>query len=945
MVWPPTPPLGAQAASAPPKTAAPATSAAAVPKEVDGGWPRGYATASGGAVTVFQPQIASWDGQRKMVMYAAVSYSAKGAAKPALGTVRIEADSTVAVADRLVNFTDVKLTESNFPALTNDQVREVVATINTSVPQGALVIGLDRVLARLDKSQIVPKNVAGVKADPPTIFYSTSRAILVNLDDDVVWSPIKDNDLKFAVNTNWDLFDYQPTRTFYLRHNASWLEATDIKGPWKPAGKLPDAFGKLPADDNWKDVKAALPGRPLTSSEMPKVFVSTTPAEMILLQGPPNYLAVTGTKLVWVSNTESDVFRMGAKGPVYFLISGRWFTAADFNGPWTFATQNLPDDFKKIPVSHQRSRVLASVPGTDQAAEAVLLAQIPQTARIDKKLVKAPDVQYEGEPKFQPIEQTSVARATNTDKDIIKVGDLYYMCFDGVWFMGRSPNGPWSVTGSVPGQIYEIPVSSPAYNVTNVTVVEDNSDAVVFATAAAYTGLMVAWGCAVWGTGYYYPPYVGYGGFYPIYHPYYPTYGYHASYNPWTGTYSRGVAAYGPYGGAGVGARYNPRTGTYARGAAAYGPYGSRGVAGAYNPRTGASAATRQGSNVYGSYGQTGVQRGNDWASTSRVTNRATGTTTRATQGSGGGEAITRNGPQGSGGVARTGSGDVYAGHDGNVYKKNDVGGWDKYEGGGNWGAAQPKTERATEAREQASTRSSSGDSSTIGQLNRDSAARAEGAAHARPAALGRSGSSSSYRPSSGGSRAAAAGGGVAARDPNRSGRTMVCAKPTTTTIVMAALAFLAGARLASAQAARPSAADDTRDANLRAYVELLRSDLRTQKVAIITEVMQFTEEEDARFWPIYREYDMQLAKINDDRIAAIKEYAGAYEKMTNEIADRLARTALDLEARRQALKAQFYDRFKTAVSAKTAARFLQVDNQILLILDLQIASSLPIIQ
>ena len=94
-----------------------------------------------------------------------------------------------------------------------------------------------------------------------------------------------------------------------------------------------------------------------------------------------------------------------------------------------------------------------------------------------------------------------MSRAVNTDKDIIKVGDLYYMCFQGVWFMGRSPNGPWEVTGSVPKQIYEIPVSSPSYNVTYVTVVEDNSDAVVFATAAAYTGLMVAWGCAVWGTG------------------------------------------------------------------------------------------------------------------------------------------------------------------------------------------------------------------------------------------------------------------------------------------------------------------------------------------------------------------------------------------------------------------------------------------------------------
>ncbi len=75
---------------------------------------------------------------------------------------------------------------------------------------------------------------------------------------------------------------------------------------------------------------------------------------------------------------------------------------------------------------------------------------------------------------------------------------------------------------------------------------------------------------------------------------------------------------YGPYGGAGVGARYNPRTGTYARGAAAYGPYGARGVAQAYNPRTGTYAATRQGSNVYGSWGSTAVQRGDDWARTSR---------------------------------------------------------------------------------------------------------------------------------------------------------------------------------------------------------------------------------------------------------------------------------------------------------------------------------------
>src|SRR5262245_24596792 len=690
-------PLVHAQAPAPPPAPAPATAQAPAQaaQPDDGGWPRDFATSKGGALRIFQPQVASWDGQKRIVMYAAVSHTAVGAQKPDLGTIKLEADTSVAVDQRLVNFTDLKMTESNFPGVKPEVQKEIVSDIQDQIqkaaPQGELVLGLDRVLARLDKSQLIPKNVDGVKADPPTIFYSARPAVLVNLDGDPIWSPIKDNDLKFAVNTNWDLFQLVPTNTYYLRYNNSWLTTTDIKGAWMPVSKLPDAFKNLPPDDNWKDVKEALPGKSLKASEVPQVFVSTTPAEMILVQGEPKYVPVTGTRLQWVSNTESDVFRMGTTGPIYFLISGRWFSAPNFTGPWTFATLNLPDDFKKIPVSHERSRVLASVPGTDQAAEAVLLAQIPQTARVSKKEIKAPDVEYDGEPKFEPIEKTTVSRATNTDKDIIKVGDLYYMCFQGVWFMGRSPEGPWEVTGSVPGQIYEIPISSPAHNVTYVTVEDDSNDAVVFATAAAYTGMMVAWGCAVWGSGWYYPPYVAYGGFYPMYRGYYPTYGYHASYNPWTGAYGRGVSAYGPYGGAGVGARYNPRTGTYARGAAAYGPYGSRAAASAYNPRTGAVGATRQGSNVYGSWGSTAVQRGDQWASTQRVTNRATGTTTRTTQTSGGGAAATRSGPLGTSGAVRTQSGDIYAGRDGNVYKR-DGGGWQQYNNGsGNW-------QRSTEA-------------------------------------------------------------------------------------------------------------------------------------------------------------------------------------------------------------------------------------------------------
>ena len=182
------------------------------------------------------------------------------------------------------------------------------------------------------------------------------------------------------------------------------------------------------------------------------------------------------------------------------------------------------------------------------------------------------------------------------------------------------------------------------------------------------------------------------------------------------------------------------------------------------------------------------------------------------------------------------------------------------------------------------------------------------------------------------------------------------------TASVALALAIVAAAQAVAAQANKPApssraaksegsrqgakpAAADARDVNLRAYVELLRSDVRSQKVAILTEMMNFTEQEDATFWPIYREYDVELSTINDDRVMLIQEYAKNYEQMTDAVADRLALGVLDLEARRSGLKQKYYDRLKAALSPKTAARFLQVENQLLMIIDLQISAALPVVK
>ena len=140
------------------------------------------------------------------------------------------------------------------------------------------------------------------------------------------------------------------------------------------------------------------------------------------------------------------------------------------------------------------------------------------------------------------------------------------------------------------------------------------------------------------------------------------------------------------------------------------------------------------------------------------------------------------------------------------------------------------------------------------------------------------------------------------------------------------ALSILGGARGVAAQTAKPAAnrprrqphpPADARDVNLRAYVELLRADVRGQKVAILAEMMDFTEKEDAKFWPIYREYDVELSKINDDRVTLIQEYTKNYEKMTDAVADRIASGALGLEGRRHALKLQYHRSPQVGVVAK----------------------------
>lgn len=131
---------------------------------------------------------------------------------------------------------------------------------------------------------------------------------------------------------------------------------------------------------------------------------------------------------------------------------------------------------------------------------------------------------------------------------------------------------------------------------------------------------------------------------------------------------------------------------------------------------------------------------------------------------------------------------------------------------------------------------------------------------------------------------------------------------------------------------------------NLDAYIDLLRKDVRNQKAEIMGAVMVLSAEDAAKFWPIYSEYDAELTKLNKQRVENIKEYARLYNQMTDEKADDLVQKSLAFQKQRAELLARTYDRVKQTLGAITAARFAQIENQLLLIIDLRIASSLPVI-
>jgi hypothetical protein len=137
----------------------------------------------------------------------------------------------------------------------------------------------------------------------------------------------------------------------------------------------------------------------------------------------------------------------------------------------------------------------------------------------------------------------------------------------------------------------------------------------------------------------------------------------------------------------------------------------------------------------------------------------------------------------------------------------------------------------------------------------------------------------------------------------------------------------------------------ESKELNNQAYVRLLRADLKAAREQIIKETMQLNDQQSAIFWPIYRDYSAEQTKLGDEKLAIVQDYAQNFLNMSNEKADQLAQRVMALDDQKLALKKKYYELMKKSLPTVLVVRFFQVDSQIQLLVDLQIASNLPIIE
>lgn len=407
----------------------------------------------------------------------------------------------------------VDLTHLVIPGATVTQSDTIAEGLRDGLPEVLEGIPLARVRAAVAAAQ-AHAALATAPAPVPTIRIATTPTALVVLAGPPVLRPFgTDGRLERVINTPSALLRDRDGGAWWLLDGGRWYTAATLQGSWRAVDAVPAEIAR------WTHDPALAAGARSSPAPQPPVafLVATSPTELVVLDGPPRLEPIAGTDLALIANADHPLFRYGPDGALYLLASGRWLrvTGATDDPAQILATLShgrwqaqpatrLPTDFARLPAD-RFAAVRASVPGTTEAEESVVAAQVPVLARIPRQATVA--VHWDGAPRFSAIPGTALAYATTSDAPVLRVGadGPYYTLQQGVWYVASDPHGPWTVATATPPDLARIPPSSPVFNCSAVQVYEVEPDWVYDGYDAAYLGVEIDDGCVVWGTGYAYP--------------------------------------------------------------------------------------------------------------------------------------------------------------------------------------------------------------------------------------------------------------------------------------------------------------------------------------------------------------------------------------------------------------------------------------------------------
>ena len=471
-------------------------------------------TDNGRSFLVYQPQVDKWENNR-LEARSAVAVRNGADDQAHFGVIFFSARTEADADGRSLVVRDVAVSRADFPAA-GASADDYFSVLRTQFPMQSWRVARDRLQADMEIDKLARQSVQQpLKNDPPRIIFSERPAVLVPIDGEPVLRPVGDTGLMRVTNTRALLLQDKATAQYYLFVAGKWMSAQNLTGPWSVAINPPaqlEQAKQFATQQDQVDLLEADAGNGATQDAAMSVFVSTTPAELLQTEGPAQYAPIERTQLLYVVNSPNKLFLDLRTQNHYALISGRWYRTTSLGqGQWSYVPPaNLPGDFAMIPSEHPTESVLAAVPGTPQAREAVIANTVPQMATVARGTAKL-EVVYDGTPAFQPIETTPLQYAVNSPVPVIRVTeDTFYALDNGVWFVASSPFGPWAVATFVPPVIYSIPRSSPLYYVTNVRVYDATPEVVYVGYTPGYVGSYVSpESVVVYGTGWPYRPWIG----------------------------------------------------------------------------------------------------------------------------------------------------------------------------------------------------------------------------------------------------------------------------------------------------------------------------------------------------------------------------------------------------------------------------------------------------